>query len=143
MDAGCGSDLISEVRASKLKTRAAKVVERITFSTANGNIASEKVALTRNAELGCNIDAQILPDTPSVLSIGRRCTQEGYAFVWPPGGKPYFVLPDGRRMFMHVLRDIPYLCTGADECQPFDPNPGMVIPTRAVPQDRVRVRGKT
>ena len=92
--------------------------------------------MTRNAELGCNIDAQILPDTPSVLSIGRRCTKEGYAFVWPPGGRPCFVLPDGRCMFMRVLRDIPYLCTGADECQPFDPNPSMVIPTRAVPQDR-------
>ena len=92
MDVGCGSDLISAVRASKLKTRPAKADEQITFATTNGNVSSERAALTCNSEMGCDIDAQILPETPSVLSIGRCCISEGYAFVWPAEGSPYLVL---------------------------------------------------
>ena len=50
-----------------------------------------------------------MPETPSVLSVGERCLDHGYSFHWLAGKRPYLLLPDGRRINLHVDGKIPYL----------------------------------
>ena len=49
----------------------------------------------------------MLDQTPAVLSVGTRCVDEGYSFVWPADGKPILVRPDDKvvelRVEGHVL----------------------------------------
>ena len=48
-------------------------------------------------------------NTPAVLSVGERCQEHGYAFHWPRGQKPYLETPDGRRIQLEVIGNVPYL----------------------------------
>ena len=56
----------------------------------------------------------VLNQTPAVLSVGSRCTKEGYSFVWPDGEdmKPAMIGSDGTCTFLEVDGDIPYLIPG-------------------------------
>ena len=131
MDTGCASDLISEARAKRLQCRPANANEMITFATANGTTSFETTAATKCSELNGAIDARVLPDTPSVLSIGRRCMHEGCAFVWPPGGVPYLVLKNGDVLLLQVQKDIPHLRSGDRRSTPFTPSIPIVVPRPA------------
>eukprot|EP00969_Alexandrium_andersonii_P056211 2477370-Alexandrium_andersonii.AAC.1 len=42
----------------------------------------------------------------------------GFSFVWPAGGSPYFILPNGQHVVMRVSGGIPYLAPGDPRCQP-------------------------
>ena len=55
-------------------------------------------------------------NTPSVISIGKRCLEMGYAFYWPPYSEnPFIVKPDGTHVVMTVENNIPYLTGGNDD----------------------------
>ena len=54
-------------------------------------------------------EAIVLPDTPWVLSIVRRCMEFGFGFYWPPYPPPMVVLPDGGIIELEVEGYIPYL----------------------------------
>jgi hypothetical protein len=44
-----------------------------------------EVAMTRE-----NIEPLVLDSTPAVMSIGYRCVEQGYGFIWKPYSKtPY------------------------------------------------------
>ncbi len=53
--------------------------------------------------------------TPAVLSVGSRCTKEGYSFVWPDGEeiRPVMIGMDGTCTFLEVDGDIPYVVPGS------------------------------
>ena len=53
-------------------------------------------------ELDETVEPNVLDETPTVLSIGRRCMKMGYAFHWMPGKLPFMVTPKQGD-------DIPYL----------------------------------
>ena len=56
-----------------------------------------------------------------MLSIGFRCMNKGYTFVWPAGERPYFILPKslgGKLVCLDVDGDIPYLVPGKHAQQP-------------------------
>ena len=47
--------------------------------------------------------------TPSLLSLGKRCMELGYRFVWEPFTHPKFYDPNGKRIAVEVISNIPYL----------------------------------
>ena len=51
----------------------------------------------------------MLDSTPSLLSLGKRCLELGYRFVWEPFCKPEFFDPDKRKIPIEVINIIPYL----------------------------------
>ena len=109
VDSGCGHDLISrgEVESSGLDCEDCQ--DHVRFSTANGSATARQVAPLFIDELGCNVSPYVLPSTPAVVSMGKRCMYEGYSFVWMDGKSPYFITPDKRRMRLRVIDDIPYI----------------------------------
>ena len=95
-----------------------RIAKPIVFHTANGNVSTHNVAKLVVSELEGVIKLWILESTPAVLSVGYRCMNMGYKFVWPTGEQPYFVLPSGNVVVLEVIDNIPYLRPGSAGSQP-------------------------
>ena len=119
VDTGCGHDLISKTVAAQRSRYIRKDGAPIRFSTANGttNLTTTILPLSLK-ELGEVIEPYILDSTPPVITVGRRCMHNGYTFIWPSGTPPFFITPNFDVLELEVVGDIPYLRTGAQQCQP-------------------------
>ena len=62
--------------------------------------------------------AHVRDDTPSVLSLGKRCMEQGYSFIWPSGRGPYMINSDGDKIKMEVRDLIPYVYLGDEDYSP-------------------------
>ena len=96
MDTGSGHDLVPQhvVQSSSLSVKPPD--STFSLSTANGPLAVESVAKIRAPTLNSESEALVLPSTPTVLSIGRRCVQEGYSLVGEANQNPHRKTPDGK-----------------------------------------------
>ena len=109
MDIGSGNELVNaldftaEERKSHRHTGMAQALH-----TANGIIETDEEVTLSIPKLGLTENIP-LPDTPSVLSIGRRCTKLNYDFIWQRVRRPYMVTSDYRKIFLEVDRDVPIL----------------------------------
>ena len=61
-----------------------------------------------------------MKDSPPVLSIGRRCMQDGWSFVWEAEEAPYVILPSGKIITCIVEGNVP--------CLPHRPLPVAAVP---------------
>ena len=109
MDTGCGSDLISKAKVEDHKMRRAKAKRPIQLQTANGNTKGVEVVTANIVEFDESIEPCVLPDTPSVMSICRRCMHGGYQFVWLAGKHSYLITPSGKLAALAVEDDIPFI----------------------------------
>ena len=108
MDSGSGHDLISAKKVDRmdLPTYDDAVVN---FHTANGVTSSTKRSDIKFEAFDEPAQAHILEDTPSVMSMGKRCVELGYSFIWPSGKTPYMIDPNGDIIEMTVRDYIPYI----------------------------------
>ena len=90
----------------------------VTFETANGPTETTEVAEIYIEELGSEILPYVLKTTPAVISVGQRCEDFGYSFIWISGQTPFFITPEQTQIFLEVQGNIPYLRPGAQLCQP-------------------------
>ena len=112
MDTGCGHDLISNEKVVKHNLEIFVGKETMKFQTANGVTTTEVVAKCKTDSFDEPIEAYVMENSPSVLSVGKRCMNHGYTFVWPHGREPFMINPDGGRVQFQVKGDIPYLKLG-------------------------------
>ena len=70
--------------------------------TANGESSSLKQGKVYIPSLGKVVDPYLVESTPAVLSVGMRCVDDGYDFVWRGSKKqdPYFLKPNGERIYL-------------------------------------------
>ena len=115
MDTGCGHDLISQRKVEKHGLETLVSEEAISFQTANGVTNTDLISNFQTESFTEPINAYVLDDTPSVLSVGKRCMKQGYGFVWPPGDNPFMINPDGKRISLFVSGDIPYVRAGSQK----------------------------
>ncbi|OLP94911.1 hypothetical protein AK812_SmicGene23039 [Symbiodinium microadriaticum] len=81
----------------------------ISMMTANGpNSANQQCDVSVDS-IGVKVAPYVLPETPSVLSIGQRCMDEGFDFVWRANSRPYLRSSEGKKVFMDVKDNVPYL----------------------------------
>ena len=84
-------------KGSKTVNRATKIFKsNEPISTANGPITAEDVVEVILPGLCESFSPYILQSTPSTLSIGLRCLEQGYDFVWGKDTTPIFLRPDGQ-----------------------------------------------
>ena len=115
MDIGCGHDLISQQKIEKHNLETLVPPEPISFLTANGVTDTDLVSNFQTESFKEPINANMLDDTPSVLSIGKRGMNHDYGFVWPPGREPFMMDPEGKRISLFVNGDIPYVRAGSSK----------------------------
>ena len=87
-------------------------VRRIVFSTANGRISTDRALNLISKLLRGAATPYILPETPWVLSIGKRVMEMGYSFIWVTKTAPWLISPDGHRIDLEVHGNIPFLRVG-------------------------------
>ena len=80
------------------------------MGTANGEVSADYVVRYEVPQLGGDIWPFLLEFTPDVISIGRRCVRDGWAFHWPAYSyHPYLVSPTGEVIRCVVIHDVPYI----------------------------------
>ena len=119
LDSGSGHDLISARKAERMNLKQ-RTCDPIMFHTANGSTATQTEAEIDLGTFDMTSHAYVLDDTPSVMSLGKRCMEEGYSFVWPSGKMPFMITKDGERIDLTIHDNIPYVDLGTYECTPHE-----------------------
>ena len=119
LDSGSGHDLISARKAERMNLKK-RNCEPILFHTANGSTATHTEVEIDLGTFDDTSHAYVLDDTPSVMSLGKRCMEEGYSFVWPSGKMPFLITKDGERIDLTIHDNIPHVDLGTYECTPYE-----------------------
>jgi len=140
VDTGCPLDLIAEYEIGQDEKEYIKpATDSVRLNTANGITKANRIIKYRVDGMEDGIEAFVLSSTPTVMSVGKRCMERGYDFIWKAGETPYLVPPSGRRMMLDVINNMPYLpvcsstacavasisqpiqtCFGSDSCYSID-----------------------
>ena len=59
--------------------------------TANGEVQTHEEATVYVKELDMFLTMKVLENTPSVLSLGKVCDENGYSYEWINGQKPHLI----------------------------------------------------
>ena len=74
----------------------------------------------------------MLSDSPSVLSVGQKCMEEGFDFVWRANCRPFFRDTEGKKVYMDVRDNVPYLKSWKENVAlPVRPPPLKCLPSPA------------
>jgi hypothetical protein len=111
LDSGSGNDLISvDDTPASLPTTDIPANRRPKLQTANGDISVDKRVVFALPGLGFPVNALQLQRTPAVLSLGKRCVEEGWSFRWDAWSKePTLTDPNGRAVKVYVEGGIPHV----------------------------------
>ncbi len=84
MDTGCKHDLTTRDAIPYCQLgMITKSLNPVLLSTAD-IISSDMIVPQQIGALGVDAEPYVLEQSPDVLSIGRRCVQDGYSFQWLP-----------------------------------------------------------
>ena len=83
--------------------------EPLELITANGFQSADQQASVHIDCIDKEVQTYVLPDTPAVISVGMRCIQDGWDFVWKTFSCPYFKKQDGTKIKLEVKDYVPYL----------------------------------
>ena len=106
-DTGSAQDLISQRIVSH--DRIYESCEPLDLITANGPYRASQQTEIDIPILSSKICPYVLEDTPAVISVGRRCVDQNWDFVWKGSKDPYFKKPDGTKIKLNVKDYVPYL----------------------------------
>ena len=80
----------------------------VKLSTANGDIVVSAVVDIKPPGFDHTVEALLLDDTPTVVSVGKFCMEYGCSFYWPPNTLPFLMSPAGEKIKFVVHNDGPY-----------------------------------
>ena len=106
-DTGGAQDLISKDDLGNLRSYTAP--HPINIITASGPSSADVQADIKVPSLGVTSTPYVLPNTPSVLTVGYRCVEEGFDLIWRAYQRPFFRDSKGNKTYMDVRDYVPYL----------------------------------
>ena len=112
---GTDQDIVGENYSVVEHEHVREAEDTLTLSTANGSVTTNIAVDTHLPGLMEGFSPYVLKSSPPALSIGERCMEEGYDFVWGKDNKPLLVRPDGQVVEFKMNSRVPYL---DDECIP-------------------------
>ena len=122
-DTGTDQDIVGESQQVVMQSKIRDADVNITLATANGPITADRSIDTHIPALSEGFSPYVLKDSPPALSIGQRCLEDGYDFVWGRNNKPIFIRPDKEVVEFKLSSRVPFL---DDECHP------VVVPEKLV-----------
>merc|ERR1711873_202076 len=84
LDSGSGHDIVDRQHVMNERNKWQRLPNVVHLTTAGGKTAGGYSVAVRVEPLQENVEAMILEHSPDVLSLGRRCMEEGFAFNWSP-----------------------------------------------------------
>jgi len=116
IDSGSAVDLVAADDVSPAWLDEVQTLQRpVKLATANGLMKVNKQVPMQVGVLLTEVTPLLLPNTPPVLSLGKRCMEEGYGFYWRPGQQPILVTPAGKKISLEVNDNVPYLSDGPEQ----------------------------
>ena len=114
-DTGSEEDLISksDCRAHFPDVPVGPSSRPVSLITANGPVKGNQSVKLEVPEISSTPDSYVLESTPPVCSVGRRCMDEGFDFHWYAGKAPYFVTPDGKKLYCKLRGRVPVISDGS------------------------------
>ena len=110
MDTGSGHDIVAESELSRAElSKAFDLGNGMSFTTANGLVDAAQQVKMQIPHMPEETNPFVMPESPALLSVGRRCMLEGYSFIWKAGEAPFLVRPDGMIVDLQVEGLIPYI----------------------------------
>ena len=79
--------------------------------TASGEVQTHEEATVYVKELGIFLTMKVLRDTPTVLSVGKLCDENGYSYEWINGQKPHLI-KNGIRIPCNTENFVPIVVPG-------------------------------
>ena len=79
--------------------------------TGNGEVQTHEEAIVNVKELDIFLTTKFLDNTPAVLSLGKRCDENGYSYEWINGQKPHLI-KDGIRIICNTENFVPIVVPG-------------------------------
>ena len=114
VDSGSAADLVEEGAVNL--DHAVTSSQPLVLCTANGTVISETSVQVQLASIGMNVEANLLPNTPAVCSLGKRCMEDGCGFIWAPRKNPIFRCPDGHSVVLDLHYNVPYITEKQASC---------------------------
>ena len=97
LDSGASTDFVGADSLTDEEKSHVYDGDTLNIKTANGRTSSSKVINGYLPHLGIKVKPHVLENCPDVLSMGKRCAEEGFGFYWDPFSvKPVLVRPDGK-----------------------------------------------
>ena len=110
VDSGSEQDLLSrKVMDAAGAENPRRAPHTISLITANGSTEASEVADVQMKQLLEPCTPYLLDECPAVLSVGIKCLDQGYSFVWPANGVPILVRPDEKIVQLRVDGHVPVL----------------------------------
>ena len=139
---GCPIDLVGHNELSTGEQSLTRKVGRTrALQTANGTASTLGSVAAKMQDIDEVVDAHVMQNTPSLISIGKRCVEQGYTFTWPAGELPVLQGPGGEEIVLDVLNNVPYLPASRCNFSPpsIDPPPDIpAVPApSALPRDTI------
>jgi len=141
MDTGSGHDIVTENELSRAElSNAFDRGNGMSFTTANGQVDAALQVKMQIPHMKGHTEPYVMPESPALLSVGRRCMLEGYSFIWKSGKSPLLVRPDGLVIDLTVQGLIPYI---SSDCRVRLPRQGdsatfinhVLVPNEATPAE--------
>ena len=129
VDTGASDDLIGRAVVGELDLKCKHVDKPKEFATAGGIITVSEKAVVEVEGLNKFVEPWVTNSCPELLSVGKRI-EEGYSFVWPHRGQPYFVDTDSNILKLQVRNNIPYIPRGGERTAPGINEKGVVDAVR-------------
>ena len=113
VDSGASNHIVcrDDIYAKELKTLR-PLQEPIYMQTANGLIVVEEEVKVFVSTLQISVWANVLENTPNLLSLGCLCEKEGYSYHWSFGKTPYIQKGDGQKHFCVRKNNVPIIAPG-------------------------------
>ena len=92
VDSGASMHMLSRKGLNSAQLETIRVSRNpTTILTVNGEVQTNEEATVYVHDLDLFVTAQILEDTPAVLSLGKLCEDHGYSYEWASGQKPHLI----------------------------------------------------
>ena len=110
IDSGSCFDLVGQQSLPHVNHQGVRDIDTpYMLETANDIIRAGQEADIHVFQFSQPAKVLLLPNSPSVLSLGRHCMEEGYGFHWEPFQHPRLVTPAGEDIELQVENLVPIL----------------------------------
>ena len=107
MDTGCPNDLTRKALAYKFPYFIHKI-QPVIFNTANDAVECSEACSAHLSPLDNDpCDFHLVDESPTVCTVGGRCANRGFWFIWIPYKTPVMITPAMKIVSLDVINDVP------------------------------------
>ena len=106
LDSGASSNVIKQHDCTgALRRFVRQIINPINYDTAKGSITAAKGLRMQIAPWDVPCEVVIMQDCPDLVSMGERCMEGGFSYIWVHGKFPCFISPDSTYIIIFDVKN--------------------------------------